>query len=292
MFAWADRSRFSEGKSDLHRGDQQSSMSDPAGTASVLESKRTATTYRILVAVATRQPAVNQREIAEAVGITTQAVSDYLRELADRGFVDKQGRGRYEITKEGVDWLISETGTLREFVEYVASEVLGEVEIETALATSDLAEGERVSLAMHEGVLQADPGTERNATAVTVTDAAAGEAVGVTNVEGVIDYDLGTVTVLAMPPVREGGSAAVDADPVASLAAEHDLVAVDAPEGLAAVRAAGLEPDIRFGTAEAVPEAATKGLDVLLLAASKSVSTHTETLRESNIGYELLDARD
>jgi putative transcriptional regulator len=267
-------------------------MSDPAGTASVLESKRTATTYRILVAVATRQPAVNQREIAEAVGITTQAVSDYLRELADRGFVDKQGRGRYEITKEGVDWLISETGTLREFVEYVASEVLGEVEIETALATSDLAEGERVSLAMHEGVLQADPGTERNATAVTVTDAAAGEAVGVTNVEGVIDYDLGTVTVLAMPPVREGGSAAVDADPVASLAAEHDLVAVDAPEGLAAVRAAGLEPDIRFGTAEAVPEAATKGLDVLLLAASKSVSTHTETLRESNIGYELLDARD
>ena len=265
-------------------------MSDPAGTAGVLESKRTATAYRILVAVAQRQPAVNQREIAEAVGVTAQAVSDYLGELADRGFVDKQGRGRYEITKEGVDWLISETGTLQEFVEYVATEVLEEVEIETALATADLADGERVSLSMREGVLHAEPGTSGPATAVTVTGAGAGEAVGVTNVEGVIDYELGTVTVLAMPPVREGAGAAVGDKVVARLAAEHDLVAVDAPEGLAAVREAGLEPDLRFGVAGAVPDAAAKGLDVLLLAASKSVSTHTETLREANIGYELLDA--
>jgi putative transcriptional regulator len=267
-------------------------MPAPEGTAGVLESKRTATSYRILVAVARRQPAVNQREIAEAVGVTTQAVSDYLGELADEGFVDKQGRGRYEITNEGVDWLISETGTLREFVEYVAGEVLEEVEIETALATADLAEGERVSLSMREGVLHAEPGTGGTATAVMVTDAGTGEAVGVTNVEGVIDYDLGTVTVLAVPPVREGGSSAVDAGTVAALAADHDLVAVDAPEGLAAVRAAGLEPDLRFGAASAVPEAATRGLDVLLLAASGSVSAHTETLRESNVGYELLDARD
>jgi putative transcriptional regulator len=267
-------------------------MLGPEGTAGVLESKRTATAYRILVAVAQRQPAVNQREIADAVGVTAQAVSDYLGDLADRGFVDKQGRGRYEITKEGVEWLISETGTLRDFVEYVATEVLEEVEIETALATADTSEGERVSLSMRDGVLHADPGTGGSATAVTVTDAGAGEAVGVTNVEGVIDYDLGTVTVLAVPPVREGGSAAVDAEAVADLAAAHDLVAVDAPEGLAAARAADVGPDVRFGAASAVPEAATRGLDVLLLAASGSVSAHTETLREGGISYELLDTRE
>ncbi len=267
-------------------------MAGPEGQAGVLESKRTATTYRILVAVARRQPAVNQREIADAVGITTQAVSDYLGELAGRGFVDKQGRGRYELTKEGVDWLISETDTLRDFVEYVASEVLEEVGVETALATADLAEGERVSLAMREGVLRADPGTDGSATAVTVTDAAAGQEVGVTNVEGIIDYDLGTVTVLAVPPVEEGGSRVIDTEVVTALDLEHDLLAVDAPEGLAAVRRAGLEPDVRFGATSAVSEAAARGLDVLLLAASGTVSTHTETLREQGIGYELLDPRE
>lgn len=264
-------------------------MSGPVEQAGVLESKRTATAYRVLVAVARRQPAVNQREIADVVGVTTQAVSDYLGELREEGFVDKQGRGRYETTKEGVDWLISETDTLREFAEYVASEVLEEVGVETALATGTLEEGERVSLAMRDGVLQADPGTDGDATAVTVTGATAGREVGVTNVEGLIDYELGTVTILAVPPVREGGSRAVDAGAVADLAAAHDRLAVDAPEGLAAARVAGLEPDLRFGAASAVTDAATRGLDVLLLAASGTVSAHTETLREQGIGYELLD---
>jgi len=267
-------------------------MSDPVGTAGVLESKRAATAYQILVAVAKRQPAVNQREIADAVGLTTQAVSNYLAELADRGFVDKQGRGHYETTKEGVDWLISETDTLREFVEYVATEVLEEVGVETALAAGDLSEGERVSLSMRDGVLHADPGTAGSATAVTVTDAAAGREVGVTNVQGIIDYELGTVTVFAVPPVQEGGSRAIDTEFVASLAAGQDRIAVDAPEGLAAARDAGLEPDIRFGAASAVPDAAARGLDILLLAASGAVSTHTETLRGQGISYELLDGRE
>jgi putative transcriptional regulator len=267
-------------------------MSDPAGKAGVLESKRAATAYQILVAVAKRQPAVNQREIADAVGITTQAVSNYLAELADRGFVDKQGRGRYETTKEGVDWLISETDTLREFVEYVASEVLEEVGVETALAAADLSEGERVSLSMREGLLRADPGTAGSATAVTVTNATAGREVGVTNVEGIIDYELGTVTVFAVPPVQEGGSGAVDPEVVASLAAGRDRTAVDAPEGFAAAHEAGLEPEIRFGATSAVPDAAARGLDILLLAASGTVATHTEALREQGISYELLDGRE
>ena len=265
-------------------------MSEPVGDASVLESKRAATAYRILVTVAQRQPAVNQREIAEAVGITTQAVSDYLSELRERGFVDKRGRGRYEVTNEGVDWLIAETGTLREFAEYVASEVLEEIEVETAVAAADLGEGQRVSLVMCDGVLHAEPGTDGSATAVTVTEAAAGGAVGVTNVEGVIDYDLGTVTVVAVPDVRTDGQ--LPPGTVADLAAEHDLLAVDGAGALAAARDAGLEPDVRFGASSAVPEAATRGLDVVLLAASDTVSTHTERLREATVDYELLDPRE
>ena len=46
--------------------------------AGVLRSKRTATRYQILVEIADRQPAVNQQEIADAIGVTAQAVSGYL----------------------------------------------------------------------------------------------------------------------------------------------------------------------------------------------------------------------
>lgn len=51
--------------------------------------------------------------------MTSQAVSDCLQELVERGFVQKHGRLQYEVTKRGVDWLMSQTNTLREFVDDV-----------------------------------------------------------------------------------------------------------------------------------------------------------------------------
>jgi putative transcriptional regulator len=263
---------------------------DDAEAFGVLRSKRDATRYRILVQIAERQPAVNQREIADAIGITSQAVSDYIRGLVEEGYVDKGGRGRYEVTKEGVDWLISRTDELRSFVAHVSEDVIGQVDIETALATTDIAEGETVSLTMRDGVLHAMSGGAGSATAVAVTHADAGRDVGITNFAGVVDYDLGTVTVISIPQVQHGGSSVVDFAEISSMAAEHDLVAVAGAEALATARAAALEPDIRFGSVEAVQEAATKGLDVLLLSATDALSSHTDKLREGNISYEVVDA--
>lgn len=260
------------------------------GEASVLQSKRAATRYRILVAVAERQPAVSQREIAETVGVTAQAVSDYVRALVEEGHVEKHGRGRYEVTKEGVDWLIGQTDALRGVVDHVSEDVIESVEVDTALATTDVAEGEAVSLTMRDGVLRATAGGSGGATAVAVTDAAAGRDVGVTDVAGVVDYDLGRVTVVAAPGVCDGGSRAVDPDDLAALAADHALVAAAGVESLAACDAAGLDPDLRFGTPDAVREAAVKGLDVLLVATTDRLSAHTDRLREASVAYEVVDA--
>ncbi|WP_123538382.1 DUF7839 domain-containing protein [Halosimplex salinum] len=265
---------------------------DDADRFGVLRSKRNATRYQILVEIAERQPAVNQQEIADAIGITAQAVSDYLQDLVGQGYVDKHGRGRYEVTKEGVDWLISQTDELRTFVRHVSEDVIGQVEIETAIATTDVAEGETVSLTMRDGVLRAMAGDTGSATAVAVTDAEAGRDVGITNFEGVVDYDLGTVTAVSVPQVQNGGSAVVDAERVADLADAHDLLAVAGVEAVAAADAADLDPDIRFGSPAAVQEAATKGLDVLLLSATDALSTHTDKLRDQNVSYEVVDAAE
>ncbi|MDY6818499.1 MAG: winged helix-turn-helix transcriptional regulator [Halobacteriales archaeon] len=265
---------------------------DEADDFGVLRSKRNATRYQILVQIAERQPAVNQQEIADAIDITAQAVSDYLQDLIEQGYVNKHGRGRYEITKEGVDWLISQTDELRTFIEHVSEDVIGQVEIETALATTDIDEGDTVSLTMQDGVLRARAGATGNATAVAVTNAAAGEDVGITNFEGVVDYDLGAVTAVSIPQVQNGGSSVVDPERIADMAETHDLVAVAGVEALTVATAARLDPDIRFGSAAAVQEAATKGLDVLLLATTDMLSSHTDKLREQNVSYEVVDAAE
>jgi len=255
----------------------------------VLQSKRTATKYQILVEIANRQPAVNQQEIADAIGITAQAVSDYLQDLVEQEYVNKHGRGRYEVTKEGVDWLITQTDELRQFVGHVSEDVIGEVETETAIATTEIQEGETVSMTMQEGVLRAMAGDTGGATAVAVTDAEPGQDVGITNFEGLVDYDLGTVAIISVPQVHNGGSRSVDPDRVVEIAAEQDLVAVAGAEALALADSAGLDPDIRFGSADGVQEAATKGLDVLLLASADVLSRHTDKLRERNVSYEVVE---
>lgn len=265
----------------------------------VFRNKRDATRYQILVEIAERQPSVSQKEVAESVGVTAQAVSDYLGELVEEGYVEKHGRGRYEVTKEGVDWLIGVTEELQEFVGYVSEDVIGQVEVAAAIATAGVEEGDRVSITMSEGVMHVTPGGSGSHTAVAVTEAGEGEEVGVTDFEGILDFEPGGVTAVPVPRVQNGGSRAVDADLVAELCDEHDLLAVAGVEALVGVRKAGLDPDVRFGSVDAVVEAATKGLDVLLVTVTSRLSEHTDALRRHNdevpghhVGYEVVDANE
>ena len=265
---------------------------DDAEEFNVLQSKRNATRYQILVQIAERQPAVNQQEIADTIGITAQAVSNYLQDLVEHGYVNKHGRGRYEVTKEGIDWLISQTDELRHFVQHVSEDVIGQVEIETAIAATEISEGETVSLTMQEGVLRVMSGETGSATAVAVTNAEAGQDVGITNFDGVVDYDLGSVTIVSIPQVQNGGSSAVDPNRIAKMTERHDLTAVGGVEAIAVAEAADLEPDIRFGSTSAVQEAAAKGLDILLLSSTDLLSAYTDKLRDQNLSYEVLDVAD
>lgn len=252
----------------------------------VLEHKREATRYRVLVEIADRQPAVSQSEIANALGVTPQSVSDYLNELVAEGHVRKLGRGRWEITAAGVDWLQARTEELRAFTRYVSEDVIGSSGVEAAIATDDVEADQRVTVSMVDGLLRATPGADGPATARAVTDATAGRDVGLTDFTGVLDFDVGSVAVVEVPPVDADGSAAIDETLVREAADDHELVAAAGVEAHALTAAADVIPDLRYGTPAAVQEAALKGQSVLLIAVGPQVAEHLDQLREYDIGFE------
>ncbi len=255
--------------------------------ADVLDDQRTATRFRILVEIADRQPAVSQGEIAEAVGVTSQAVSEYVRELIDDGLVRKESRSRYRMTTEGVDWLLNEAGEMRRYLEYVTGDVLGSVREDAAIATAEIHAEETVSLSLQAGLLHATPGTAGTATGTATRDAAEGEDVGVTEFTGIIDLDPGTVTVLQIPTIGTGGSHNIDPDRISEQVQDYDIVLAAGVEGVVATRRAGIEPDMTFAVGDIAADAAGRGVDVLIVATAGMVGRITDPLADAELAYEL-----
>lgn len=254
----------------------------------VLETKRAATRFRILTAVAERQPAVSQGEIAASVGITAQAVSEYVRDLDDEGLIEKQGRSRYRVTEEGVDWLLRSATDVRRFADHVTDDVLGGVAEDAALATEAIAEGKRVSLSLDDdGLLCATPGDDGPATGIATGDADQGGVVGVTAFEGVIDLDPGTVTIHRVPPVRsDAGDPASDA--LGAACESVDLVAAAGVEAVVALRRIGIEP-VGFAPGAVAADAAGRGLDCVVVLTSDRIGPVTDALRDAGVAYEVSD---
>jgi len=255
----------------------------------VLDNKRAATRFRILVQIAERQPAVSQGEIAEEVGVTSQAVSEYIRELVDDGLVEKEGRSRYRVTPEGVDWLFRAADDVRRFADHVTGDVLGAMSEAAYIATEDIEEGETVTLSVQNGLLHATPSDEGPATGVATTDAEAGTDVGVSSFEGVMDLEPGSVTVLQVPAVRTGGSRALEASYLEDHCEAADLVVAAGVEAIVACRQAGHDPRVSFAAGEVAAEGAERGLEVTAVATTNEVGRVTDTLREADVSYEVLE---
>ena len=255
----------------------------------VLDNKRAATRFRILVEIAERQPAVSQGEIADAVGVTSQAVSEYIRELVAEGLVEKEARSRYRVTNEGVDWLFRAATDVRRFADHVTEDVLGAMGEDAAIATAEITDGEAVTLSIEDGLLHATPGDSGSATAVATTDATEGTDVGVTGFEGVIELEPGSVTVYQVPPVRSGGSRVADAETLASVTEGADLVVASGVEAVVALRETNVSPAVTVAAGEVAAAAAERGLTVAVVATTDAVGRVTDVLRDGDVSYEVLE---
>ena len=259
---------------------------DPLYT--LLRSKREATRFQILVEIAEHQPAVRQQEIAGKLGITPQAVSEYIRELVDEGLVSAYGRGRYEVTKAGVEWVLKHAEALESYARHVTRDIIEQVAVWTAIAREDVKKGDRVGVYMQDGWLYAAR-EEHAAMGEATMDARPGEDVGVGRLNGIIEHHEGLIHVCKIPRIERGGSRMVQQEPLLEAIRGVEMVAVVGLESYVALRKAGVDPDMFFGAREGVIEAAFHGRECAILIVDEEFTDFLKRLETVGLAYTIHD---
>jgi putative transcriptional regulator len=254
----------------------------------ILRSKRESTKFQILVDIAENQPSVRQQEIAAKLGITPQAVSDYIRELVDDGMVYSQGRGSYKITYKGVDWVITNAEALQSYAKHVTRDIVQQVYVWTAIADCEIKKGDRIGLYMRDGFLYASH-SEQPAVGHAEKDAVKGADVGIIDVKGIIDLKKGTVHICKIPRIQRGGSSSVSYDELKKILESVGFTGVVGIESYIAVEKAGFETNAFFGAADAVIDAAFHGIDSAIVIVDEEFTDFLKRIENSELAYKLYD---
>lgn len=256
----------------------------------IFKKKGELTRFQILAEIAKTQPHLRQKDIAEKLGISIQAVSENIKSLTDDGFVEIRGDTiRYHITKRGIEKLKKEAVDLRKYADEVSETMNTYKSIWPAIAEDDLEEGEKVWLKMENGTLYATK-HKTPASAEVLQNVQKGEDVALTNLEGTIELKAGDVTIIRLPPINKGGSRASDLDKINEIYKRgFDRVGVMGTISRAVADKLMISPDFEFATPYATVAASKKGLKVLVFAVGKMTNSITRKLDEEGIHYIIED---
>lgn len=253
----------------------------------ILRNKNMATRFQILVEVANSGPNIQQQDIAKKLDVTPQAISDYIAQLTKEGMLISEGRSRYKVTNEGVNWIIGELRELRSY-NIVVEKAVTNISVCTAVADCNLTKGQKVGLKMKDGLLFATHRLGKGASGVAVSHASKDEDVGITNIEGIVALQVGKITILRVPHIQKGGSRKVDLNRLEREIKNRPVIAAIGIEALVALR----KVDTKFymyGASEAAIEAANSGLNPLVVCVEDETSALIKRLEEEKISYELFD---
>jgi len=254
----------------------------------ILRNKNLATRFQILVEIAHSGPNIQQRDIAKRVGVSPQAVSDHVIQLATEGLLISEGRSRYKVTAEGTNWIIKVLRELRDYNGFI-EEAVTNISVCAAVAGCDLVKGQRVGLEMKNGLLFATDNPDEGAKGIAFSDARKGEDIGVTNIEGIVRLSKGKVTILSVPTIGQGGSKRVDFRRLKPELQRHQQIGAVGIEALIAVQKSGTEPRYVYGVVDASIEAAKCGLSFLIVCTSDATHSVLSRLKHEGLDYELID---
>lgn len=256
--------------------------------ASILRSKREVSRFQILVEIAEHQPAVRQQAIADKIGVTPQAISEYIRELVDEGMVSMSGRSNYVVTKTGVAWVMENAASLESYIRHIRRDIIQHISVWTAVAADNLKTGDVVGLYMKDGYLYAGRKLQ-SATATVYADAQKNEDVGIVDVNGIIDHHEGTIHVCKVPRIQHGGSRRVQKEKLKEIVALAGMTAAVGIEASVALKSVGRNPDLFYGASDGVIEAALHGITSVLVIVDDELSNFLKRLENTSLEYVIHD---
>ncbi len=247
------------------------------------------TKYRVLVEIAAEQPNVRQADIAARLGITPQAVSEYVKQLLREGHISSNGPMDYKISTTGVEEILRGAQEIKNYSRFVLEEVVRDVRVFTAIAARELEEGQRVDLWMRNGLLYAGESPESTAMGVVIGAASRGQDVGISDLRGIIELEKGKVTICQVPRIEMGGSRRVDHGKLREKVLGRKYLAALGVEALIALKKINMRPDAFFGAIEAVVEAAHHGLSPVVVGVDKELPEIFRRLDEEGISFNIVD---
>lgn len=257
----------------------------------IFKNKGELTRFQILGEIARNEPHLRQKDIANKLGITIQAVSENMKSLVEDGYVESGGGGRfrYKITKKGIGRIKKEALTLRKYSEEVLDTMNSYKSIWPAIAEENLKSGEEVGLFMKDGTLYASKNAAP-AHAEVLTNSLAGEDVALIGLGGTIELKNGNVVILVLPTINQGGSKETNLDKVLEIYEKgFDRVGIMGTVSRAVVDKLEINADFEFATPQSTVAAAKRGLDILVFAVGKMKNSITRRLDEEGIHYTLED---
>ena len=255
---------------------------------SLLRNKRDVSRFQILAEIAEHQPAVRQQEIADKLGVTPQAISEYIRELVEEGMVSASRRGNYEVTKSGIEWMLANAESLESYARHIRRDIVQQVAVWTAIAAEDLKEGDEVGVFMQAGFLYATK-KPLAATGSVLADAKKDMDVGIAHLNGIIEHHDGVIHICKVPRIQHGGSRRVQKDQLKEIIAKVAIVAAVGPEAYISLKSAGREPDMFFGAREGVIEAAFHGIDCAIVIVDEEFTDFVKRLDGVKLTYVIHD---
>lgn len=256
----------------------------------VFKKKGELTRFQILAEITKGEPHLRQKDIAEKLGITVQAVSENIKNLVDDGYVETGfGSAKYKITKRGIEKVKGEASNLRKYADNVLETMNAYKSVWPAIAREPMKAGDKIWLEMDKGTLYATK-KETSAYAEVLNDAKEGEDVALIRHEGTIELELGTVTIIRLPTINQGGSRSCNLERVLEIYnTGFDKIGAMGTVSRAVADKLGIEIDFEFATPEATAAAAKRGLNVMVFAVGKMTKSITRRLDSEGIKYVIKD---